>query len=453
MEIIQYLYEQNPWWVKKGFLPEESFLQRREIFGKISSYLSVKQAIVISGLRRTGKTTLLKQIISELLTKGESAENILFFSFDEAMIERKTDILEEIIRIFVEQIAGKKLWELKEKLYIFLDEVQYIPNWQSIIKRFYDVSGRLKFFLCGSSSLFITRKAKESLAGRVFDFILPPLSFREYLFLKGIDPIPPHYDFGKNNINEIKKFSYAYGLKYRGLFEEYLFTGQFPETALFLDERKAKSYLRTSILEKILSYDIPITFGARNIEEIKTMFRIMVRDTGNMIEYENLARDLHMSRNTVSNYITFFENAFLLKILYNFTKSMRKQLRTGKKVYISSTNFIPAVLGVNRESKFLGEFMGHLVETYAFNILRDYFEPIFFWRQRDKEIDFVVISQEIPTGIEVKYSSSIRDKDIGTLVRFTENAGGKRGYVLSSDITDIRKISSIEIIFLPVWAI
>ena len=159
-QIRELLVESNRWW-KTSFTVE---YKERDVYKKISKYLKLPQIITFTGLRRVGKTTLMLKIIQDYIMKGFNPKNILYFSFDEF---RKTDI-REILNEY-EKIVDKNLE--KGKYLVLLDEIQKLENWEEKIKRIYDVYGKnIKIIITGSESLFIKKKSKETLAGRIFEF-------------------------------------------------------------------------------------------------------------------------------------------------------------------------------------------------------------------------------------------------------------------------------------------
>ncbi|MEO0096378.1 MAG: ATP-binding protein [candidate division WOR-3 bacterium] len=452
-DIKAILYDQNPWWLKPDFVLEEAKYPRRDIFYRIENQLNLNQISAIVGLRRTGKTTVLKQIIGNLLSKKQiPSRNILFFSFDQTLVERKIEFLEAIITIYLEQILSKKVWEIDQQVYMLLDEIQYVPNWQVVLKRFYDQTKKIKFIISGSASLFVKEKSKESLAGRIFIFEIPVLSFREYLRIKKAELSLPLFTFKEFNLKPIEELSSAFSTKITGLFEDYIIRGQFPEIITQnMDDKQVKQYLIDSILAKILEVDIPLYFNIKRVDEIRSIYRIAAVETGNQIEYDTIARDVGISRNTVADYFNCLEKAFLINILYNYTKSIRKGLRTIKKGYATSTNFSAMLNNITESSPQFKEWCGHYVETYVKNILHNEYESVFFVKRRDKELDFLIKSTGELIPVEVKYTNKITQKEIKNLLYFMEQLGINRGYVLTKASVEMKRINGKEIVFVPVW--
>lgn len=450
-DFISMLYNQNPWWVSKDFGFEEASYPKRDMFYTVMGWISAQQIIGIVGLRRTGKTTILKQVMNELL-KDVPPKNILFFSFDEEFIARKSNILENILFTYIEQILGKKIWDVKKRVYIFLDEVQYVPFWQDIVKRLYDQNKNLKFIVSGSASLFISKKSKESLAGRIFELDLAVLSFREFLKLKGESISLPRGSLFSFDFKEAEEFFYVYRKRAESLFTEYLIGGNFPEVIGEFDTRKTVFYLKDSILAKILEYDLPMAFNIEKKEEMRALFRIVATESGNLFEFQNVAEDLKISRDTVADYIGYFEKAYIAHLCYNFTRSMRKQLRTKKKIFVASPNFTCAILGINLTNPLFKEIIGHLVETSVFNTLKGRFDRVFFWKEREKEVNFVVCQGEEIYPIEVKYTGRIRLKDdIKWMLSFMEKKNLKKGFLFTKDTLEVIDENGKQMILLPVW--
>ena len=230
--ILEEIIKQNKHWIKNSSWFDVKKYQRKLLF-ELIGYLKEEQILSIIGLRRTGKTTILKQIINYLINnKNINPENILFLSFDEALITSKLS-LNKYLDAFLDKAKNNKL------KYIFLDEIQYIDKWQHILKRYYDTRGNIKFIISGSSSLFVQKKTTESLAGRIYEFKLNHLGFDEFLEMSGAKKslIAEYKKFAISNLNEIKysKDKYQWFLAQNGkelekLFEDYLLHYQFPET-------------------------------------------------------------------------------------------------------------------------------------------------------------------------------------------------------------------------------
>lgn len=421
--ILKEIIDQNKHWEnKRSFF--ECQKHQRKLFFEVEKYISERQILSIVGLRRTGKTILLKQLIERLITKENvDARCIFFLSFDAALITSKLT-LKKYLDVFLEDIYQKKG---SEKIYIFLDEIQYIEKWQHVLKRYYDTHQNIKFIISGSSSLFLKKKTTESLAGRIYEFRLDPLSFEEFLELSGVDGgLLSEYRryavvVGEKTLAHSSKeydvFCAQYGNVLRNLFEEYLLYYQFPEMVFQKDKEVIRKYISESVYKKTIEYDIPKLFGVEKIDELKFLFQLLVNENGSLIEFQRISSEAGIEENTMKKYFSYFQDSFLVDIMYNHSKSFRKSKRLQKKAYIASTNFFTAFRGNwGNDPVLRAEYLGMLAETYVFNVLRRKYQYLSFYRKGQSEIDFVAgddyrnLSDHML--VEVKYTNAIKWNDI-----------------------------------------
>ena len=225
------IFEFNPWW-KTMSVPQKFVGKNRDIFNKILSYMDYRQIILLFGLRRAGKTTLMYQMMSYLLNDNkEQAYKILYFSFDEQKYEP-----DEILNMYKSEILKQSL-DIDETIYFFIDEIQKLNDWANKIKLIYDRYPNIKMIIAGSSNLLLQSNSKESLAGRFFEFYIEPLHFDEYIRFKGMS-----IDKQRENLyeNEIKL-----------LLHSYLKTGGFVE-AIDFDDITLQKYHKESLLERVI---------------------------------------------------------------------------------------------------------------------------------------------------------------------------------------------------------
>lgn len=396
------------------------FPKKRQIYEKLANMLAEPQIISLIGLRRTGKTTLLKQLIDYLVSEKVQREYILYYSFDE--LQPKID---ELLSEY-EAKLGRPLLELKDKVYIFLDEVQKLKDWENQIKYYYDTYKNIKFFVSGSSSLFIKKASRESLAGRIYECILQPLSFREFLVFRGKE-------------NYIEK---------RGLFAELIekefklfIKRQFIEV-LEKKEDLVEEYVK-SILEKIVYQDIPKIFPIAHKDLLIRILRIIAGNPGMLSDYEALSRELGISRITLSNYFHYLEESFLIKKIYNFSRNLLTTEKKLKKFYLSVPTFFEYL---NKQIE-LGKLIENLVVTQT--------NAKFFWRDPFKnEVDLILQKGNEVVPIEVKYKKFIHKDDLKGLLKFCEVFKVNKGMILTKDQKRVIKIKSpgktINIEYLPV---
>ena len=381
----------------QGFIYE--FSNERKFLNILKQHVENRQIIELAGLRRTGKTTLFFQLINFLLQKGVGTHSIWYFSFDEQKYS-----LDEIFAEFKNQ-TKKNI--NADKLYIFLDEIQKLENFQSQIKIYYDLYPNIKFFISGSTSLFIKKKTEESLTGRLFSFMLKPLDFQEYLNFRG-----------KNNLLELPDM---YRDEISAEYEKYL-SDQFIETISITNDELKKEYI-IGILKKIIYEDIPQVFPVDNPEVLYAIVKIIANQPGMYLHYENLANDLKISSKTLSKYMSILEQAFLLKILYNYSANQLTSEKKLKRVYLTSSSFCTALHDFDQ--------LGLVVENAVISI-----EPYkFFWRDSYKhEVDFIWIEGKRIIPIEVKYKNRIINTDYNNLYLFAKKYKTNRAILITNQI-------------------
>lgn len=371
MNILDQIYFQNPWFRDHGHRPGEALLPRRKLYKAFLDHVvNTKQVTSLTGIRRVGKSTLMKQTIGALLDSGVSPERILYFSFDQPTILREMDTLESVIMTYLERVTHVSVHDANEKHYLFFDEVQLVPYWQDILKRFYDQNQLLKFVISGSASLFLLTKSKESLAGRIFEFSLSPLAFSEYQVLS------KKSDMG-----------------------EYLDFGQFPELIELDRVERKKEYLK-EIIAKVIEVDVMNLYGIRNISDFARLFWSLLPNTGQVVVSAKLMSDLRIKKATLFHYLTILEGSLLIHKVLNLSGSFRSESRLLRKLYPGSSNFL--TLGIDPVA------VGFKSETYASSLLASK-NKVHFYHERGKEIDFVLPEKKL--AIEVKYQEHIRSAD------------------------------------------
>ena len=406
---------------REGFL--YNFPKKREVFNKLIDEIKTRQIISLTGMRRTGKSVLLKQIIDYLISVEKvKRENILFYSFDEEQPK-----IDDVIKEY-ESKTSKDILKENAKIYIFLDEIQKLENWQNQIKYYYDNYSNIKFFVSGSSSLFIKKKTRESLAGRIYEFTLYPLSFREFLIFRDKEEF-------------IEKPSMFENLL-KGEFFSYL-KRQFIEIINENEERAGK-YLQT-LVEKIVYQDIPKVFPIENEDLLMKIIKIISSAPGMILDYKSLSNELGISRVTLSNYFFYLEESFLIRKLYNFSKNNLTSEKKMKKFYLSSTSLFTFLNNSVEESKLIENLI--VVNTGA----------SFFWRTPQKyEVDIVLTKNNEVIPIEIKYKNNILPKEVKNLIHFSKDFKIQKAVMITKDFSGVNNFKLendkiLEINFIPAW--
>ncbi|MFH1209815.1 MAG: ATP-binding protein [archaeon] len=376
----------NKWWTKDFSIEFKS----REIYGEIKKFIDKRQIIALTGLRRVGKTTIMFKIIEENL-KILNKENVVYFSFDYFNDVKIREVIEAYCDIFGKNIES-------EKYIFFFDEIQKLENWEEQIKRYYDNYPNIKFIISGSESLFIRKKSRESLAGRFYEFSIKPLSFKEFISFKNIK-------IGEN--------LELYERDILNLFRQYIITNGFPEL-INEDIETCKKYLKESIIEKIIYKDIPEIFDIKDIDLLDKIVRIIMLNPGQIIEISKLSSELSVSRQTLSLYLRYLEDSFLIRKLYNFSRNIRKTEKKSKKFYCSIIH--PDLIDSEKISKAFENFIVIQLEA-----------EFFYIDTSKNEVDIIKMDKGIIKPIEIKYGKI----DIDGLKKFMKKFNIKIGYIIS----------------------
>lgn len=415
-EVKNRFWFDNPWW-EEGEKIEERFakLPRRAYFGRFYSLLSersINRAIILMGPRRVGKTVMVYHAIDRLLQE-QNAKSILYLSLETPIYTGLS--LEKILNLFLDEFGHKRT----SRLTIFFDEIQYLRDWEVHLKSLVDSFPSFKFIATGSAAAALRLKSRESGAGRFTEFMLPPLTFAEYLnFIGKEDELIEHSSeligFQTNNIEELNKE-----------FINYLNFGGYPE-AVFSDVIRSDSsrYIKSDIVDKVLLRDLPSLYGVSDIQELNRLFTTLAYNTGNEISLEGLSQSSGVAKNTLKRYLEYLEAAFLIRRISRIDENAKHFTRaTSFKVYLTNPSMRAALFGyVTAEN----EAMGALAETAIFSQWfhsRDV-DNIYYARWKKAEIDIVIFDPvaQLPIATtEVKWTDRVISdhSDLEGLIQFS----------------------------------
>ena len=417
---IQDIQRQNSHWKSKVLEPG-TIPTKRKLFSTISGQLSMRYVLSIQGLRRTGKSVLMRQLVDELAAKEEiSPSHILFFSFDleDGQDLRPSSELKELLNIYFLQILKTHPQKISSRVIIALDEIQNVANWQGIVKSYFDLNDKIKFLVTGSSSLFLS-KSSESLAGRIIEHTLPCLDFEEFCMLNGNNLSPP---FCRSLDNAFNTTPFLLTADFAEAFNAFMLSGGFPDTALMLKQgasiQDTQAFIRNSIITKILKKDLKKYFAVKDTNADGRLFNICANESGGFVELNKLAQETGLSAATVRTHLDIFAQSGLLYDLKKFDKKLRRELKSSRKYYVASPSLMYSML--YKTSTEDSAFLGHAAETYAFNKLKTYSEVIYVEKGREdkEEVDFYLPHENIL--IESKFANRLDKKEFSYLQHRTK---------------------------------
>lgn len=415
------LFFYNTHW-QSGFLPKNQYTTKRKLFEKIVRTIDVRQAITIQGLRRTGKSVLLNQYIEAFYERYQKNPKMSQIQILKYTFEKEDDLdllpsqeLSDLLKLYFQRILKIEPALLNKKVIIALDEIQNVENWQSIIKKYYDINENIKFVLTGSSSLYL-KEGAESLAGRTIDYELGCLDFQEYLAL--IES-PIHLPFVKSLDELLQVTPFEVEESVVQAFEEFLCIGGFPETAIMFRQNNQglsdiHRFIRESIINKVIKRDLKKYFHVKNTAVDQRMFQVCCKESSCFMELSKLAPETGLSLVSVKKHLDIFEKSHLIQFLSKFDKKIRREIKSTRKIYVASPclmfAMVPEASLINRD------YVGHVAETYAFNQLRKLEEQIYVEKGKEgrEEVDFYLPKRKML--IECKYAQNIDARKFGYLL-------------------------------------
>ncbi|MEW6606783.1 MAG: ATP-binding protein [bacterium] len=386
----------------------------RKIQKELIKYVFSPEIIVLTGMRRVGKTTLYQSIFNSIESKNKA-----FFDLENPIVQK---IFEEID--YNNIVLNLKEYGITsaEKAYIFLDEIQAMPSIVKVVKYLYDHVG-FKFFLTGSSSFYLKNLFPESLAGRKFVFNLRPLDFEEFLTFKGIEK--------ESFVDLIQRDRYKNFIRYqrlKGAYEEYLNYGGFPQVVLEEDITRKKMHLH-DILKSYFEKDVQNLAKFREVQLFRDLLLLLIARVGSKLDIARLASELGTSRETIYSYLSFLQDTFFITLVPPFTGSMDKLVSKAKKGYFCDTGIV---------SEFAKVSDGALCENAVFNALSQFNNIHYYQRRSGREIDFILDSR---IGIEVKLKGI--PGDFERLKTISTTIGLPECYVVSKEFVDYEGIISV----------
>lgn len=442
----------NPWWesgkVDDDFtqFPRRAYL---DDFYELVTDLSVKRAVILMGPRRVGKTVMIYHSIDRLISSGIDPKKIIYISVDTPIYN---NISLEDFFLFARKALKNE--ESYEGYYVFFDEIQYLKNWEVHLKSMVDTFRSSRFVASGSAAAALKMKSIESGAGRFSDFLLPPLTFYEYIQFKKLDSLVVKSNNGISpydtiNIDALNRH-----------FVEYINFGGYPEV-VFSEaiRRNPGQYIKNDIIDKVLLRDLPSLYGISDIQELNKLFVHIAFRSGNEFSYESLSTEAGIKKETIKRYLEYLEAAFLIKVVNRIDQNAKRMQRvTSFKIYLTNPSLRCALFTPINEDD---EFMGSMVETAVFSQWIQGGKTDFFYanwaKGRSKgEVDIVWVDMATQKAIslaEIKWTDRFAENptELKSLYSFLSlNPSVKKIFVTSKTRFGTYDIPEGKIMFIPV---
>jgi predicted AAA+ superfamily ATPase len=449
-QIVARLQFENPWWVSGSLETYYQALKPRlyfNLFYPLVKGTTVHRATVLMGPRRVGKTVMLYHTIQQLISDGVSPQKILFASIETPIYNNIP--LDELFRMAkkatgVDDTSG---W------YVFFDEIQYLKDWEVHLKTLVDTYRNTKFVASGSAAAALKLKSNESGAGRFTDFMLPPLTFYEYIHLKNLEALMKADSIQwKGNIAIFSSTTNISQLNKH--FISYVNFGGYPEV-IFNQEIQSNPgrFMRADIIDKVLLRDLPGLYGIQDVQELNSLFTTIAWNSGQECSIDELSKSSGVRKTTLRQYLSYLEAAFLVQIVKRVDqKAGRFQRENFFKIYLTNPSLRSALFApLTAES----DGMGAIVETAIFSqwMQSTSFIP-YYARWKNGEVDLVSISRknnQPEWAVEVKWSNRFYEapNELRSLITFCEENKLQQALVTSIDKSGIKEYKNVQLQFLP----
>ncbi len=350
-------------------------IYKRSVIDEILRFLPTGDIVVIHGARQVGKTSILMFLQDHLNVEGEQT---YYIDLEDS---RFVSLLDKGVEEFINYLAErgfdlKSLSESGRKLFVMIDEIQYLSNPSSFLKLLADHHPELKVIVSGSSSFEMKSKFKDSLVGRTVSFEIYPLSFQEFLMFKGVSFTPTGHFTEKKTV------------ELRMLYSEFALYGGYPRIVLTHETNIKEKYLQ-QIIDTYIRKDIRDLAEIRDVNKFNHLLEVLASQSGNLLNVSELSNTCRLARNTIERYLLILEQTYILRLVRPFSRNIRAELFKTPKVFFHDTGLMQ-MLWLKRLQK---ELLGPVFETSVFTELVKHYGPsqVNYWRTQDKkEIDFIL---------------------------------------------------------------
>lgn len=415
-----------------GKVPREVYLRR------LKKFLDIRHILILSGVRRSGKSTLLYQMMQSLIEeKGVPPKNILYLQLEDVLItpflKLGANLLEDIYRYYLET------YNPTGKVYIFLDEIQGIKEFNRWLNTYYESNENIKFIISGSRQSLVKGETATLLTGRNIQVDVYPLSFYEYLQLHNVSVGE------EQDINSIYRVNLAKASSILHHLGNYLYEGGFPEIVLSEDQ-EVKTALANAYYRDIVTRDVLLPNGIRNSGEVEALGLQILADFTNTHTYSSLSKPQKLSVDTIKAYLSYFEKAYLFfeSKFFSYKTKETQDIQRPRKIYVVDN-------GIRNFNTPTQRFdLGRLAENVVFMELKKKNIAIYYWKGK-KEVDFVIQNGEVKL-FNVSYTDELHEREFAGIVEGMQEFNLEKAVILTKNYFDTKQIEGKTIECVPLWA-
>lgn len=483
VQLLTQLSGFNPWWRHgaDGVQRYNDPSYHRELYDTVQNqFADGNQIVSIVGMRQVGKSTIMRQIIRSLLERGIQSKQILYVSFDDPVLRtqfKQELLLKQVIDVFMDGIRGETIETSSEELYFFFDEIHQLPQWERLLKSYYDRPFQIRYMVSGSSSLQMQKKNTESLLGRIAEYTLYPFSFREYVEFQSAEKeelarlsraiselreLSQHFMEQlsvKKTYSELERLYHEIAVWDKpyiiGLLKKFIIVGGFPRVWQQHDLASQQRMLWEQHINKVIFQDLPQVARIRKEQDLEFLFVRLAGFNGQEVAVRQLQTDTGIrSRVTLDRYLYYLIKAFLIYRV-DRTKSKREipKRKSGHvKFYMADVAFSNALMKRTDEVFDDPNIMSFIAENLVCTALQRWNpgmrrgEQVSFYKDRSGEIDFLFKYAGVILPVEVKWRNDM--PPLKTLDKVCAQWGLEQSFVITKE-ENVRHEKGR--LFVPLW--
>ncbi|MBI2176276.1 ATP-binding protein [Candidatus Woesearchaeota archaeon] len=424
--LLEILEDWNFW--KKEM---ETGVERTDYVEKCLRFLKTNVIVGVIGVRRSGKSYIMRQAIRKLIERGTDRKDVLMVNFeDRRFADYHPKLLDEVYDTYLEVLKPGR------SHFVILDEVQNVPEWERWVRTMHEL-GKAKIVVSGSSSKLLSGELATVLTGRHLDILVSPLSFKEFLRFKNIEI--------RNQVDIV-----ASKVKIKTAFNEYVEFGGFPEVVLSEDKKQ----LLLTYFDDILTKDIERRYKLKETEKLRALTRFYFTNISNTITFNSIRKFLSTSTNTIEKFSSYLEEANILFFVKRFSFKVKEQEKAARKVYATDIGLANAV-GF-KSSQNIGKIAENIVAAEIKRRATTSGEEVYYWQDyQKKEVDFVVKKGlKIRQLIQVSWDISeykTKEREIKALHKASRELKCNNLLVITGGYEAEEAFAGKKISFLPLW--
>lgn len=416
-------------WVDK--VPREKYMQR------LWNVIDIRHIVMLTGVRRSGKSTLMRQLMERLIQEGTNPENVLYLYFEDLLVQKYlfqgSDLLEQFYAYYMEK------YNPQGKVYVFIDELQGVKDFNRWLHTQYEFHRNIKFVVSGSRRSLIDSETATLLTGRNVQFDIYPFNFYEYLLVHNVQV------GGSDTLASIRDANFSQTTSILHHLGNFLYEGGYPEIVLAKNQ-EAKSAIANGYYRDTLARDVVSPNNIRNPREIEVLGLQVLEDFTKTHTYRSLGTPQGLSVDTVKTYLEYFYTSYLLFESRHFSYKTKEtqDVRRPIKLYVVDNGLR------NFNTLNIRSDVGQCAENMVYMELAKNNVAIHYWK-KEKEVDFVVFNPDLSL-VNVSYTDDVPVREVESMAEALGEFHLKKGTVLTKNYSSIKAVEGKTVEFVPMWA-